>query len=277
MSVYAIGDVQGCYNSLKQLLKKIHFSSDRDQLWFVGDIVNRGPDSLKTLRFIKDLGEQAVTVLGNHDLHLLAIAHGYSKSGKKDTLTPILKAKDSDKLLDWLANRPLIHYQAELQAILVHAGIHPSWTVPQALALGDELHQVLSGDKRKAFFAQMYGNKPELWSETLEGWDRLRYITNVFTRMRYLDIENLSINLKEKGTPDYSSKTIQPWFTFAQPLLAQYRIIFGHWSTLTDPGISNLYPIDTGCLWGGKMTAIKLDAKNVQPYQIKCPQAQPIS
>lgn len=274
MTIYAIGDIQGCYQQLKELLIKIKFSSDKDQLWFAGDIINRGPDSLKTIRFIKSLEENAVTVLGNHDLHLLAIANGRKKQSKKDTVQQILEAKDSDQLLNWLLHRPLMHYQEKHNVCMVHAGIHPKWDKHQALSYAAEVESILQGPKSHEFFHHMYGDKPGKWSANLEGWDRLRFITNSFTRMRYVN-KDLKLCLKEKGAPGKQPDNIIPWFE-AHRKSKDLNIIFGHWSTLKDPKIDHLYPLDTGCLWGGKLSALKVSKKLKKIIQISCPEYQPI-
>lgn len=275
MAIYAIGDVQGCYDELQTLLNHIHFNADKDRLWFAGDIINRGPHSLQTLRFIKSLGTNAITVLGNHDLHTLAVANGRGRQGKKDTIKDILEAPDRDQLLDWLIHRPLMHYDQTLNVCLVHAGIHPQWTAEQALQLAEEVEAVLQSDKSHEFFHHMYGDKPPKWSDKLDGWDRLRFITNVFTRMRYCDDKG-RLALRDKGAPGNQPPGIIPWFAVRKRKTQNNRIIFGHWSTLPNPNIENLYPLDTGCLWGGKLTAIKVDEAMAEISQIQCPQAQPI-
>jgi len=269
MATYAIGDVQGCYSQLKELLVKLEFNSDKDKLWFAGDIVNRGPDSLKTIRFIKSLEDNAVTVLGNHDLHLLAIANGRKKQGKRDTIQPILEASDSDVLLDWLLHRPLVHYQEKNHICLVHAGIYPDWNLKQILTYSKELETVLQGPKSHEFFHHMYGDKPKKWSNELAGWDRLRFITNCFTRMRYIN-DDLKLCLKEKGAPGKKDDDIHPWFAFEREE-EDLNVVFGHWSTLTDPKEKHFYPVDTGCLWGGKLTALKINSKLKKRTAIKCP------
>ncbi len=268
MATYAIGDVQGCYSQLKALLVKLNFKSDKDQLWFAGDIVNRGPDSLGTLRFIKSLEDNAVTVLGNHDLHLLAIAHGHGKKGKRDTLDEIFKAKDSESLLHWLLHRPLVHYQTTHHVCMIHAGLYPGWSIHQALQYSKEVEQILQSTNAVDFFENMYGDKPKKWSNELEGWDRLRFITNCFTRMRYIN-DDLKLRLKEKGAPGNQPEDTHPWFEFDR-IDPELNIIFGHWSTLTDPKIKHLHPLDTGCLWGGKLTAIKVNEKMKKRISIKC-------
>ena len=275
MATYAIGDVQGCFKQLQLLLKQINFNPDKDKLWFAGDIVNRGPNSLKTLRFIRDLGDNAITVLGNHDLHLLAIANGRGKQGRKDTIKDILQAPDRELLLDWLKQRPLLHYDEDLDTCLVHAGIYPQWNIEQAVQRAREVESVLRGKKAHEFFHHMYGDKPPRWSDHLKGWDRLRFITNVFTRMRYCDKKG-RLSLKEKGAPGNQLKGIRPWFNIKNRQTQETNIIFGHWSTLDDPQIEHLYPLDTGCLWGGKLTALKVNKKMNKRYQLQCPQSQAI-
>ncbi len=275
MSTYAIGDIQGCYRQLKELLININFKSDKDKLWFAGDIVNRGPDSLKTLRFIKSLEDNAISVLGNHDLHLLAIAHNCAKHGKKDTLSPILKARDSDLLLNWLIQRPLVHYQQKHHVCLVHAGIYPSWTITEVLHHASEVEKILKSSNAVNFFENMYGDKPAKWSNDLNGWDRLRFITNSFTRMRYIN-NDLKLKLKEKGAPGKQEADIHPWFEFERSD-EELNIVFGHWSTLTNPKRQHLYPLDTGCLWGGRLTALKINKKLKKTISIKCPKSQPIT
>ena len=275
MAIYAIGDVQGCFTQLQTLLDKIKFNPAKDTLWFAGDIINRGPDSLETIRFIKSLGDRAITVLGNHDLHLLAVANGRGKQGKKDTIKDILNAPDRKELLDWLILQPLMHYDKKHNVCMVHAGIHPQWSIQQALSYAAEVETVLRGKKSHEFFHHMYGDKPPKWSEKLKGWDRLRFITNVFTRMRYCD-EELHLALRDKGAPGKQPPGIHPWFEFENQQIKDTGIIFGHWSTLPNPGIENLYPLDTGCLWGGKLTAIKVNKKMSKLIQVDCPQAQKI-
>ena len=276
MATYAIGDVQGCYKQLQELLSAIQYSPDQDLLWFVGDIVNRGPDSLQTLRFIRSLGDRAITVLGNHDLHLLAIANGRGVANKKDTLQDILHATDRDELLDWLLHRPLMHYDKHLDVCMVHAGIHPEWTTNEALIYAGEIEAALQGEKSHEFFHHMYGDKPHKWSELHAGWDRLRFITNVFTRMRYINKNSHELALKDKSAPGHQPENILPWFLFGNRKTANTKVIFGHWSTLPDPKLKNIYPLDTGCLWGGKLTALEINADMRRVVQLDCPQAQPI-
>jgi bis(5'-nucleosyl)-tetraphosphatase (symmetrical) len=271
MAVYAIGDLQGCYDELRALLAKIGFSPDRDRLWFTGDLVNRGPKSLETLRFIRDLGDCALTVLGNHDLHLLAAAHDPTYARSKCTLRPVIEAPDRTELLDWLRRRPLLHHDETLGFTLIHAGLPPHWNLSRARAHAQEVEKALQGDRFEDYLEHMYGDEPARWSDELRGWDRLRYITNCFTRLRYCDLQG-RLALQEKGPPGSQEAPYRPWFEIPNRASRDLRIVFGHWSTLgprDDPGI---YPLDTGCLWGGKLTALRLDG-NPQRTALDCPEA----
>jgi len=276
MAIYAIGDIQGCYTQLQQLLDKLNFDSATDKLWFAGDIVNRGPDSLNTLRFIKSLGTNAITVLGNHDLHLLAVANGRGKQGRKDTIKEILEAPDREELLEWLISKPLIHYDKDFDACLVHAGIYPYWTIQQSIDYAHEVEDLLQSEKHHEYFHHMYGDKPPKWSDHLTGWDRLRFITNAFTRMRYCKTDG-HLALKDKSAPGTQSEGMIPWFQHPQRNTGDTAIIFGHWSTLQGTEIENLYPLDTGCLWGGQLTALRIDDRKLNQYvSINCPESRPI-
>ncbi|NOQ35278.1 MAG: symmetrical bis(5'-nucleosyl)-tetraphosphatase [Methylococcaceae bacterium] len=258
MATYAIGDIQGCYDDLLRLLDVINFDPDKDTLWFAGDLVNRGAKSLETLRFVKGLGDKAVSVLGNHDLHLLAIAFLNKKSKKKDTLNGILNAPDRDELLDWLRKRPVFHYNNDY--CLLHAGLPPQWNFAQTKAMAVLLEQALQGDNHIDFFKAMYGDLPNIWSDDLQGLERLRFILNCFTRLRYCDAQgHLDFNHKDK--PSTQPAHLQPWFTVESRKSVDMKIIFGHWSTLGFYEGNNCYGIDTGCLWGGQLTALKLGDK----------------
>jgi len=276
MAVYAIGDVQGCYDELKQLLDKISFNQDRDRLWFTGDLVNRGPKSLQTLRMARAMGPNAIAVLGNHDLHLLATAYDHRKPGKKDTLDDILTAPDRDELFEWLRYRPLMHIDNELRLAMVHAGVHPDWSLEKAQSLAHEVEAVLRSDKHTAFYRHMYGDKPDMWSDDLKSWRRLRFITNIFTRLRYC-YQNGKISMDIKGAPGTQPAGQLPWFEIAQRRSKNDSIIFGHWSTLAlvkDYRYENVYPLDTGCLWGGELTAMRLDKKPYKRISLDCPESQ---
>ncbi len=263
MATYAIGDVQGCHERLLALLDRIDFDPSRDRLRFAGDLVNRGPQSLAVLRFVMELGDDvAQTVLGNHDLHLLAAAHGLREPSRGDTLDEILAAPDRDALLDWLRRRPLLHQNPDNGNVLVHAGIPPQWDLPTARRCAAELQSVLSGKRLENFLRHMYGNRPRRWSEDLEGHDRLRYITNAFTRMRYLDSQ-ARLDFDEKRPPGEQGDGLQPWVALPRPTPLGAPVVFGHWASLQaieplDPR-HGVHHIDTGCVWGGPLTALRED------------------
>jgi bis(5'-nucleosyl)-tetraphosphatase (symmetrical) len=268
MARYAIGDVQGCCDELKALLQRCNYSADRDELWFVGDLVNRGPSSLQTLRYVRDLGANATVVLGNHDLHLLALAYGSRRKHKEgDTLDEVLEAPDRDQLLEWLLRRPLAVFDAPRGDFLVHAGLVPEWTPLVAAKLAREVEAVLREDPRTLFDA-MYGNKPERWNDSLRGMDRLRFVINVFTRMRYCTADG-KVDLKMKGAPGEQPDGFLPWFEIPARASREVRVICGHWSTLGFKRRADLLAIDTGCVWGGSLTAVNLDA-NQEPIQLAC-------
>ncbi|MCW8919451.1 MAG: symmetrical bis(5'-nucleosyl)-tetraphosphatase [Gammaproteobacteria bacterium] len=263
MSTYAIGDIQGCYDELQQLLQQLHFDPARDTLWFTGDLVNRGPKSLETLRFVKGLGERAITVLGNHDLHLLAVWQHQQKHIKADdTLAAIFAAADGEELLQWLRQRPLMHYDAALDYAMLHAGLPPQWSRDEALARAAEVEAVLRGERFHEFLGHMYGNKPARWSDRLTGWDRLRFIVNCFTRLR-LCSEDGQLEFKYKGELDNAPAGYRPWFELAQRQSRQQRLVVGHWSALGLYRQHNVNAIDTGCLWGGTLTALQLESGEV--------------
>lgn len=256
MAIYAIGDVQGCHAELLALLDKIAFDPGTDQVWFVGDLVNRGPRSLETLRTIRDLGGAAVSVLGNHDLHLLAVAAGISRTKHRDTFGDVLAAPDRDELLHWLRHRPLLHEDRGFY--LIHAGLPPQWTVDQVPALAREVEAAIQGDSHAEFLTHMYGNQPDRWNDTLSGMDRLRFITNCFTRLRYCTRGGRA-DFKQKGRPGTQPAELLPWFDIPGRKSADMNIVFGHWSTLGFHISLGAYCLDTGCLWGGELTALRLD------------------
>lgn len=260
MAVYAIGDVQGCYRELQLLLVSLRFDPVQDRLWFAGDLVNRGPHSLEVLRYVRDLGDAALTVLGNHDLHLLAAAVDPTRVKARDTLHPILDAADRDELLDWLRRRPLLHHDAALGYTLVHAGLPPQWDLAQAQACAQEVEQVLRSTEYADFFTQMYGDEPDRWADELNGWGRLRFITNAFTRLRYCDSDG-RIALGHKGAPGSQPAGLIPWFEVPHRRSRGLNILFGHWSTLGPHTAPGIYGLDSGCLWGGQLTALRLDGK----------------
>jgi len=275
MATYAIGDVQGCYDELKALLSQINFRSDCDQLWFCGDLVNRGPKSLETLRFIRSLESNAISVLGNHDLHLLATAYDHRKPGKKDTFDALLKANDADELFNWLRQQPLLHHDTENNITLLHAGIHPHWSINKAQQLAKEMQQVLQSELHVNYYKHMYGDKPFSWDDTLTGWSRYRFITNIFTRLRYCDKEG-NPSLGVKGEPGCQESHLMPWYEVPERVSQNDTIIFGHWSTLPHAGLSginNTYAIDSGCLWGGMLTAMRIDVQPFEYFRLACPGA----
>lgn len=264
---YVIGDVQGCFDSLQALLHNIQFDAEQDTLWFAGDLVNRGPKSLDTLRFIRNLGPRGRAVLGNHDLHLLALACGHGKHYKGDTIASILEAPDAPELIDWLRQQPLILALPTLQScLLVHAGILPTWNMEKALALSQEVSTVLAGPDWQTFMANLYGNEPKQWRNDLEGFDRLRFIVNVCTRMRMLDVDG-SLNLKFKLEPTDAPPNLRPWFEFPRADDMPLDILFGHWSTLPSLATPVGHCLDTGCVWGGKLTAMRLE--DGQVFQVE--------
>jgi bis(5'-nucleosyl)-tetraphosphatase (symmetrical) len=257
MSAYAIGDIQGCYQSLVSLLKKIRFDPQQDQLWLVGDLVNRGPDSLATLRYLYSIRHSIKVVLGNHDLHFIARHYGLRSKGKMDTLDELLAASDCQMLVDWLVQQPLVYHDKNLQWTMVHAGIPPQWTLEQTLAYSAEVQAVLGSNQRDLFLSSMYGNDPDLWTNSLQGMDRLRLITNYCTRMRFCtpegQLELLTKESAEAAPPGYS-----PWFTHPRKT-AGHRIAFGHWAALQGKADqADIHALDTGCVWGGELTALNL-------------------
>ena len=269
MATYAIGDIQGCYDPFRRLLDKIRFEPDRDRLWLTGDLVNRGPKSLKTLRFVKSLGKSAITVLGNHDLHLIALAHDIRYSGSKfDSLWKILAADDCDELLDWLRMQPLAHYNKKLDTLMVHAGIPPGWTVKKTLRRAAEVEKKLRSDSYLTFIEKMYGNSPDRWSGELRGYDRLRYIVNSLTRMRMLR-DGDRLDFTHNGPPDAAEPGLQPWFDVADAAWRGTRIVFGHWSALGLRVDDDLVSVDSGCVWGRHLTAVKISGKT-KIIQVRC-------
>lgn len=266
--VFVIGDVQGCYTQLRQLVDKIDAASPQARLLFAGDLVNRGPESLETLRYVRSLGDRANSVLGNHDLHLLAVAHHVKKAHRSDTLNEILAADDSEDLLDWLRHRPLA-INCGNQQLLVHAGVFPDWSFDQCLALADEVEATLRGSEFVALLRDMYGNQPDQWSEDLQGIDRQRCIINAFTRMRFCH-HNGRMDFELKEGSDQAPNHLLPWFDLAQRQTQADTIIFGHWSTLGLVLRDHLISLDTGCVWGGKLSAVRLSDRLL--IQVDSPQ-----
>ncbi len=268
MSRIAIGDVQGCHAELLKLVARTGFSADRDRLWFTGDLVNRGPASLETLRYVRSLGDNAITVLGNHDLHLLALAFGAKRKLKSgDTIEDVLGARDRDALLEWLITRPLVHFDEGSGDLLVHAGVVPQWSVEQTLALARGVEEALRSDPR-GLFEHMYGDEPDKWSEDLAGMDRLRFAINVLTRLRVCTSDG-RVDLKMKGPVSEIRAPWRAWFEHENRRTKDVRVIFGHWSALGLVQRRNIIGLDTGCVWGGALTAINLDTDD-EPVSCNC-------
>jgi bis(5'-nucleosyl)-tetraphosphatase (symmetrical) len=269
MSLYAIGDVQGCHAELCEMLDLIAFSPANDRLWLVGDLVNRGPGSLAVMREVMALGNAATIVIGNHDFHLLTVAGGHARLHRQDTLAPVLDAPDRDELLAWVRSWPLVVVEGE--RLLVHAGLLPSWTPATALMLSREVQTMLASEDHDAFFATLYGDEPHAWREDLAGFDRLRAIVNVCTRLRFCTADD-RMELREKRGPSFTPAGFKPWFAHESRASSRVTVVCGHWSTLELMLAPNLLMLDSGCLWGGTLTAIRLDDDRV--FQV--PSRQPV-
>jgi bis(5'-nucleosyl)-tetraphosphatase (symmetrical) len=276
MATYAIGDIQGCYDELARLLEKIHFDAASDTLWFCGDLVNRGGQSLATLRLVQSLPPHTIVVLGNHDLSLLAIAERDEADQEKvnPELREVLFAPDRKILLDWLRTRPLLHLDRKLNFMLVHAGLAPRWNVERAERAAREVEQRLASDGARRLLKSMFGNKPDLWSHRLQGTDRLRATINVLTRLRYCDVRG-RIAYHEKGVPGTQKPGLYPWFEVPGMESRDVRIVCGHWSTLGRFQGLGIYAIDGGCVWGGELIALRLDAEEPQIVAIKSTRPRP--
>jgi bis(5'-nucleosyl)-tetraphosphatase (symmetrical) len=256
MSHYVVGDIQGCYAEFAQLLDMLAFDPARDRMWLVGDLVNRGPDSLSVLRHVKSLGPAATTVLGNHDLHLLIVAAGHRTAHRRDTLSAILEATDRDELLDWLRRRPLVVREGDL--LLVHAGLLPSWTPADAVALSREVEAVLASPAYDEFLGRLYGDEPARWDNRLAGHDRWRVVVNACTRLRFCSADD-AMEFKEKRGPEHAPAGFAPWFAHPERKSAGVTVLCGHWSTLDLMFAPNVMMLDSGCLWGGTLSAVRLD------------------
>ena len=265
MATYAIGDIQGCCTELRQMLQLVRFDALKDRLWLVGDLVNRGPDSLGVLRLVQSLGDAAVTVLGNHDLHLLAVAEGVAKPHRNDTLEELLAAPDRDKLLAWLRAQRLMHVQDGY--VLVHAGLLPQWSVARAQELAQEVETALRGAHYHDFLLHMYGNYPERWDDDLQGYPRLRVITNAFTRMRICTALG-EMEFKFKGEQRDIPPGFMSWFDVPGRASHHATVICGHWSALGLKVEPHLIALDTGCLWGGALSAVRLEDRKI--FQVQC-------
>lgn len=269
MAVYAIGDIQGCGPSLRELLDRLQFDPQQDTLWFTGDLVNRGPESLWVLRYVRDLGARAITVLGNHDLHLLAVWAGHAEPKANDSIQDVLQAPDADELMHWLRQQPLLHHDTELDYVMTHAGIPPAWDLATAKRCAAELETALRQADFGAFLREIYGNQPNGWSESLTGMARLRYITNAFTRMRVCDSAG-RLQLHYKGEAHACPADHMPWFAVPERRYDGPTIICGHWSALGYHDGDGILAIDSGCVWGGQLTAVRLDDSR-QRISIDCP------
>ena len=274
MAVYAIGDVQGCFDALRALLDKLRYDPSADTLWFTGDLVNRGPQSLEVLRLLTSL-PKLHTVLGNHDLHLLAVASGQAPRKKNDSFDDVLNAPDSVALLDWLRRQPLLYHDEQLGYTLVHAGLLPQWDLATARRLAAEAEQAIAGSTHNALFTHMYGDTPDQWHDDLIGWGRLRVIINAFTRLRYCDAQG-RMNLHAKGRPGSQPPHLLPWFEVPGRKTRSARLVFGHWSTLGACARDGVVALDSGCLWGGSLTAARLDADTPEFTKIPCAQRLPL-
>ena len=259
MTSYAVGDIQGCLQPLLCLLDDVNFTPEKDRLWIAGDLVNRGPQSLETLRFLKSLGSSTSIILGNHDLHLMAIARGHQYPRPKDTLDDILDAPDCYELIDWLRQQKIMHYDDVLGYAMVHAGIPPQWGLKKALRRAGEVETMLRSDNIDDFLQDMYGNLPDQWHKELSGTERLRVITNYFTRMRFCSKDGV-LELKSKSGIDTAPTGFKPWFAHEHRKMAQHKIIFGHWAALEGKvDTPNVFALDTGCVWGGTLTMMRLE------------------
>jgi bis(5'-nucleosyl)-tetraphosphatase (symmetrical) len=265
MATYAIGDIQGCFDELQALLQAFRFDRANDRLWFVGDLVNRGPASLATLRFVRELGDRAVVVLGNHDLHLLALAHGYAKARKDDTLDEVLAAPDRDELLDWLRRRPMIHAAGD--TVLVHAGLLPQWDIAAAQSLAREVETELRGRRHEKFLETLYGSRPDRWADDLSGADRLRVVVNAMTRLRFCTRDGV-MEFQTKGETTQAPRGYMPWFDVPGRKSTRSTIVCGHWSALGLRVSPKLLALDSGCVWGGQLSAIRLEDRRL--YQVSC-------
>ncbi|MDU8924720.1 bis(5'-nucleosyl)-tetraphosphatase (symmetrical) ApaH [Pasteurellaceae bacterium LIM206] len=267
MATYFVGDLHGCYDELRLLLDRVHFDPSRDKLYLVGDLVARGDKSLECLRLVKSLGESAQTVLGNHDLHLLATAFGIKKVKERDRVMPIFEAPDFAELIDWLRRQPLLVHSAEADFVMVHAGISPDWDLATAKACAAEVERVLRHGDYLGLLREMYANQPDHWSANLTGIDRLRYIINVFTRMRFCYRDH-RLDFDCKLPVEQAPAELVPWFDLDNPFYRQTPIVFGHWASLVDsPTPADIYALDTGCVWNNRMTMLRWEDKRyfVQP------------
>ncbi|MEJ4046333.1 bis(5'-nucleosyl)-tetraphosphatase (symmetrical) ApaH [Erwinia sp. SLM-02] len=263
MSTYLIGDVHGCYDELRSLLGQVAFDPERDELWLTGDLVARGPDSLEVLRFVRSLGDSVRLVLGNHDLHLLAVYAGISRNKPKDRISPLLQADDADELINWLRRQPLLQVDEEKKLVMAHAGITPQWDIETAKVCAREVESVLSSDTYPLFLDAMYGDMPNNWSPELTGLARLRFSSNALTRMRFC-FPNGQLDMISKESPESAPPPLKPWFNIPGPVSREYTIVFGHWASLEGKGTpAGIIALDTGCCWGGTLTMLRWEDKRI--------------
>lgn len=268
MAEYAIGDLQGCYDAFRRLLEKICFDPEQDRLWLTGDLVNRGPSSRKTLRFVRSLGDTAISVLGNHDLHLIALANDIPKAGNANkSLEKILRNDDCDELIDWLRFRPLAHHDVGINTLMVHAGLPPQWTIDDTMHCAAEVEKELRSDSYVEFLEKMYGDKPRRWSADLAAHKRHRFIVNSLTRIRM--IRGDALDFSHKGPPDGAPHGLIPWYSVEDAKWRGTRIVFGHWSALGLIINEQLVAVDTGCVWGRQLSAVRLD-QGPEVVQVQC-------
>lgn len=278
MSTYLIGDIQGCHQPFSHLLRQLSFSPSRDTLYVLGDLINRGPESSEVLRHCMQLGDAVKPLLGNHDLHLLATAHGIRKPGKRDTLESILNAPDRNELLHWVSQQPLTRYLEDSQGqklLMVHAGILPQWTLEETLTLSDEVHQKIKGQDLLDFLMHMYGNTPNQWNAQLTGSDKMRVIVNALTRIRFCTPDGV-MDFESSEAADAAPDGLMPWFECPARKTADAIVAFGHWSTLGLINRPHLMALDTGCIWGGCLTIMELGSNFLERkvHQVHCDQAQ---
>lgn len=269
MAIYAMGDLQGCLAPFHQLLDSIKFDPEADQLWLAGDIVNRGPASLATLRFVKGLGSSVKAVLGNHDLHLLTVAAGLRPQKERDTFEDILSAPDRDELLFWLRHLPFVQKDDSLKVIMVHAGIYPHWGHKKLIRYSREVEDILKGDSHVDLLSNLYPAPPLKWHKSLTGWERYRFIANALTRLRCLSTDD-ALDFAYKGPPESRPKGLTPWFQHPGRKCKNWRLIFGHWAALGHFMDNNLISLDSGCVWGKRLTAVRIDSAHNQIWQVEC-------
>ena len=263
MSTYLIGDVHGCYDELKSLLGQVAFDPQHDELWLTGDLVARGPASLDVLRYVRSLGDSVRLVLGNHDLHLLAVYAGISRNKLKDRITTLIQAEDADVLINWLRRQPLLQVDEEKKLVMAHAGITPQWDIETAKTCAREVEAVLSSDTYPLFLDAMYGDMPNNWVPELSGLARLRFSTNALTRMRYC-FPNGQLDMISKESPESAPPPLKPWFAIPGPVSRDYTIVFGHWASLEGKGTpEGIIGLDTGCCWGGTLTMLRWEDKRI--------------